>query len=67
MNCKSNSFPFPNHLTPESALALFDSLSNLIEVLWQQYEPVLLEQILQDLNLPPDDHLKPEFYDDIPF
>jgi hypothetical protein len=67
MDPKPTRFPLPDHLPPEAALALFDCLSDLLEAVWQHYEPFLLEQILRDLHAPPDDESEPEFDDDIPF
>ncbi|MCI0745102.1 MAG: hypothetical protein L0Y58_06830 [Verrucomicrobia subdivision 3 bacterium] len=60
-------FPLPDHLPPEAALALFDCLSDLLDAVWQHYEPVLLDQILHNQNAPPDLHVEPEFDDEIPF
>jgi hypothetical protein len=58
-------FPVPAHLSPEAALALFDCLTELVDAVWQHYEPVLLDQIIRDQNDPPEDHT--ELDDEIPF
>lgn len=66
MHRSPHRFPFPDHLPPKAALALFDCLSELVEAVWQHYEPVLLEQIIRDLQAPPDDPFESELNDDIP-
>ena len=69
MNSNASRFSFPHHLPPKAALALFDCLTDLVDAVWQHYESVILDQIMRELNTPPDDgaklHLDPE--DDIPF
>lgn len=60
-------FRLPDHLPPEAALALFDCLGDLLDAVWQRYEPVLLDQILHNQNTPPDPNVEPEFDDEIPF
>jgi len=69
MNPKIPRLPFPDHLPPEAALALFDCLTELVEAIWQHYEPVLLDQILTEMNTPTDGRgePKPDFDDEIPF
>jgi hypothetical protein len=67
MNRNPGIFPFPEHSPPEAALALFDCLSELVEAVWQHYEPLLLDQILHDQQAPPDHDIKSEFDDEIPF
>ncbi|MGH8549343.1 MAG: hypothetical protein ACRERU_12245 [Methylococcales bacterium] len=67
MNRKPDRFPIPDHLPPESALALFECLSELVDAVWQHYETALLEQIIRGLNAPPDDDVEALPDDNIPF
>lgn len=69
MNPKTHRLPFPDHLPPEAALALFDCLTELVEAVWQLYEPVLLDQILTETNTQTDGRVEPQpdFDDEIPF
>ncbi len=67
MNRNTPRLTFPDHLPPEAALALFDCLADLVEVVWQHYEPVLLDQILNELNTTPDVDAELDFDGDIPF
>ena len=67
MNPNTPRLSLPDHLPPEAALALFDCLTDLVEAVWQHYEPVLLDQILIELNTTPDVDDKLDFDDDIPF
>ncbi|MGH8558932.1 MAG: hypothetical protein ACRESZ_16055 [Methylococcales bacterium] len=67
MNRSPNRFPFPDHLPPEAALALFDCLTGLVEAVWQHYEPILLDQIIPDLDVSPDDEFESDFDDETPF
>ena len=67
MDRKPFRFPLPDHLPPEAALALFDCLGNLLDAVWQRYEPVLLDQILHNQNAPPDTNVDDKFDDEIPF
>ena len=69
MNAGVPRFALPDHLPPQAALALFECLTDLADAVWQYYEPVLLDQIMNELNSPPDEcsefDLDPE--DQIPF
>jgi hypothetical protein len=69
MNSNASRFSFPPQLPPKAALALFDCLTDLVDAVWQHYESVILDQIMRELNTPPDDGAKlpldPD--DDIPF
>lgn len=69
LNSNASRFSFPPQLPPKAALALFDCLTDLVEAVWQHYESVILDQIMRELNTPPDDGAKlpldPD--DDIPF
>ena len=69
MNSNDSRFSFPQHLPPKAALALFECLTDLVDAVWQHYQSVLLDQIISELNSPPDDDntlpLDPD--DDIPF
>jgi hypothetical protein len=69
MNSNASRLSFPHHSPPKAALALFDCLTSLVDAVWQNYESVVLDQIMRELNTAPDDgaklHLDPD--DDIPF
>ena len=69
MSANAPRFSVPNHLPPKAALALFDYLTELADAVWQHYEPVLIDQIMDEMNTPPDecDELDPDFDDDVPF
>ena len=69
MNANLPRFSVPDHLPPKAALALFDYLTDLADAVWQHYESVLVDQIMDEMNIPPDecDELDPNFDDDIPF
>ena len=43
-------FQVPENLPPETALALFDLLSGLVDALWQHYEMELIELMMEDLD-----------------
>ncbi len=60
-------FQLPQDLPPTTALALFDFFNNMADTLWQQYEPQLIESILEDRNLSPSSQIEFEFDDDIEF
>jgi len=57
----------PDHLSPEVALALFDCLTDLVDAVWIHYEPVLLDQILNELHTTPELDAELDFDDEIPF
>ena len=69
MNANAPRFAVPDHLPPKAALALFDYLTGFADAVWQHYESVLVDQIMDEMNTPPDecDPLDPNFDDDIPF
>jgi len=69
MNANAPRFSVPDHLPPKAALALFDYLTALADAVWQHYESVLVDQIMVEMNTPPDecDELDPDFDDDVPF
>lgn len=69
MNSNAPRFSVPGHLPPIAALALFYCLTDLVDAVWQHYEPVLLDQIIVEMNTPPDEcsELDLDFDDDIPF
>ena len=60
-------FEVPEDLPPETAMALFDLLSGLTDALWQQYEPELVEIIIQELKQEPPSQQTFDFNDPIPF
>jgi hypothetical protein len=60
-------FRLPQDLPPKTALALFELLSQLTDVLWQQYETELVELIMEDLNAYPASQQSFDFNDDLPF
>ncbi len=60
-------FHLPDDLPPETALALFDLLSELTDALWQHYETELVELIMDDLNAYPAAQQALDFNDDLPF
>lgn len=60
-------FQLPQDLPPQTAMALFDLLSELIDAIWEQYEPGLVELITEEINLQPDPQQTFDFNDDIPF
>lgn len=41
-------FPLENDWTPEQALAVYDFCQLLTETLWQRYEDILIEQIIDN-------------------
>ncbi len=48
-------------------MALFDFLSGMTDALWQQYEPELVEIIIEELNQDPASQQAFDFNDDLPF
>ncbi len=60
-------FQLPQDLPPETAMALFDLLSGLIDALWQHYEIELVELIMEDLNQYPASQQAFDFDDDLSF
>jgi hypothetical protein len=60
-------FQLPQDLPPETAMALFDLLSGLIDALWQHYEIELVELIIKDLNQYPASQRAFDFDDNLPF
>ena len=60
-------FQLPQDLPPETAMALFDLLSELIDALWQHYEIELVELIMEDLNQYPASQQAFDFDDDLSF
>ncbi len=60
-------FQVPGDLPPETAMALFDLLSGLIDALWQHYEIELVELIMEDLNQYPASQQAFDFNDDLSF
>ena len=66
MKAKSK-FQLPQDLPPQTAMALFDLLSELMDAVWEQYEPGLVEQIIEELNSEPDPQQAFDFDDDLLF
>ena len=60
-------FYLPRNLPPKTAMAVFDLLSGLTDALWQQYEPELVELIIEELNQDPASQQVFDFNDDLPF
>ena len=60
-------FQVPEDLPPETAMALFDLLSGLVDALWQHYEIELVELIMEDLNQYPASQQAFDFDDNLPF
>ncbi len=60
-------FELPVDLPPETAMALFELLSELTDALWQQYETELVELIMAERNQVPASQQVFDFDDDIPF
>ena len=60
-------FQVPGDLPPETAMALFDLLSGLVDALWQHYEIELVELIMEDLNQYPAAQQAFDFDDGLPF
>jgi len=60
-------FYLPQALPPKTAMALFDFLSGMTDALWQQYEPELVEIIVEELNQDPASQQVFDFNDDLPF
>ncbi len=60
-------FQLPEDLPPKTAMALFDFLSGMTDALWQQYEPELVEIIIEELNQYPASQQVFDFNDDLPF
>ena len=60
-------FQIPEDLPPETAMALFDLLSGLVDALWQHYEIELVELIMEDLNQYPAAQQAFDFDDVLPF
>ena len=60
-------FQLPQDLPPETAMALFDLLSGLIDALWQHYETELVELIMDEHNAYPASQQTFDFDDDLPF
>ncbi len=59
-------FQLPDHLPPQTAMALFELLSELTDAIWHQYETDLVELIVAELDQPPDTQQVLELDDDIP-
>lgn len=58
----------PDHWTPQQALAVFDFLNDLQNLIWDRYEKPLVELILADLdNEQPIPSSPEDFDDEIPF
>ena len=66
MKAKPN-FQLPQDLPPQTAMAIFDLLSDLMDAIWEQYEPGLVEQMIEELNLEPDPQQVFDFDDDLLF
>ena len=66
MKAKPN-FQLPQNLTPQTAMAIFDLLSDLMDAVWEQYEPGLVEQMIEELHLEPDPQQVFNFDDDLLF
>ena len=60
-------FYLPQDLPPKTAMTLFDFFSGLTDALWQQYEPELVEIIIEELNQDPASQQVFDFNDDLPF
>ncbi|MGH8550168.1 MAG: hypothetical protein ACRERU_16510 [Methylococcales bacterium] len=67
MNRNPSRFPLPDHLPPEAVPALFECLTELVDAVWQHYQPVLLDQIIHAMNAPPDHEIESDLDDVIPF
>ncbi len=57
----------PDDLPPETAMVLFEFLSELTNAVWDQYETELVELIMQERNQFPASQQTFDFDDDIPF
>ena len=51
----------PDYWTPEQALAVYELLKELTDIIWDRYELVLIEQLRRDLQ--PDDSTQPDLFD----
>ena len=61
------SFQIPQDLSPHTAMALFELLSEFTDALWQHYETELVKLIIDELNHIPDSQQSFDFNDEIPF
>ena len=61
------SFQIPQDLSPHTAMALFELLSEFTDALWQHYETELVELIMDELNHVPAAQQAFDFNDDLPF
>ena len=52
---------FPDHWTPEQALAVYELLNDLAEAIWNRYDRVLIDYLAGDRN--PDDGLQSDLFD----
>ncbi len=57
----------PDDLSPETAMVLFEFLSELTNAVWDQYETELVELIMQERNQFPASQQTFDFDDEIPF
>lgn len=58
----------PEHLHPETALALFEFFREMTDFVWNKYETELVDQILrEEFNMTPPAQAEIEFFDDIEF
>lgn len=60
-------FQLPEHLPPQTAMALFELLSELADAIWQQYDTDLVKLIIAERDQPPAPQPDPDFDDDIFF
>jgi hypothetical protein len=51
----------PDHWTPEQALAVYELLKELTDIIWDRYELVLIEQLRGDLY--EHDRAQPDLFD----
>ncbi len=58
----------PEHLHPETTLALFEFFSEMTDFVWKKYETELVDQILrEEINRTPPAQAEIEYFDDIEF
>ncbi len=60
-------FPIPQDLSPHTALALFELLSDFTDALWQHYETELVKLIIDELDHIPAARQPLDYNDELPF
>ena len=62
-----NPYPIPDYWSAEQALAVYEFLSDLQQLIWDRYEIQLYELLRPDLDGNDTDQLDLFFNDEIPF